>query len=177
MATLVKIINNRIQFISNNVKGLQSLEKRKKVFEYLKYCIANNGFIFLQEMQSAVYDEKRWQDDLKGKLFFPNGHSNSCGVAIDLLGNMNFNVLNKIQDNDGRILILDVQVDDAAFLLINLYNANKECEQLNVLTTLCNFLSNITDLHCKNIFGSDFNVFFDTNYEAQSGNPTLKKSQ
>ena len=90
---------------------------------------------------------------------------------------MNFNVLNKIQDNDGRILILDKQVDDAAFLLINLYNANKKCEQLNVVAILCNFLSNATDLHCKNIiFGGDFNVLFDTNYEAQGGNPTLKKS-
>ena len=91
---------------------------------------------------------------------------------------MNFNVLNKIQDNDGRVLILDIQVDDAAFLLVNLYNANKECEQLNALTTLCNFLSNITDLHYENIiFGGDFNVSFDTNYEAQGGNLTLKKSQ
>ena len=107
---------------------------------------------------------------------FSHGYSNSCGVAIGFLGNMNFNVLNKIQDNDGRILILDVQVDDAAFLLINLHNANKESEQLHVLITLCNFLSNITDLHCKNIvFGGDFNVFLDTNYEAQGGNPTLKK--
>ena len=84
--------------------------------------------------------------------------------------------MKKIQDNDGRNLILDIQVDDTAFLLINAYNANKECEQLNVLTTLCNFLSNISDLHCKNIIiGGDFNVFFDTNYEAQGGNPTLKK--
>ena len=131
--------------------------------------------MFLQEMHSTVYDEKRWHDELKGKLFFTHGHSNSYGVPIGFLGNMNFNVLNKIQDNDGRILILDVQVDDAAFLLINLYNANKECEQLNVLTTLCNFLSNITDLHCKNIiFGGDFNVFFDTNYEAQGGKLALK---
>ena len=70
-----------------------------------------------------------------------------------------------------------VKVDDTTFLLNNLYNSNKECEQLNVLTTLCNLLTNITDLHCKNvIFGGDFNVlFFDTNYEAQGGNPTLKK--
>ena len=61
-------------------------------------------------------------------------------------------------------------------LFWNLYSANKECEQLNVLTTLCNFLSNITDWHCKNIvFGGDFNVFFDSNYEAQGCNPTLKK--
>ena len=27
------------------------------------------------------------------------------------------------------------------------------------------------------IFGEDFNVFFDTNYEAQGDNPALKKSQ
>ena len=125
-------------------------------------------------MHSIVFDEKRWQDELQGKLFFSHGYSNSCGLAIGFLGNMNFNVLNKIQDKDRRILILDVQVDDATFLLINLYNAI--CEQLNVLTTLCNFLSNITDLHCKNIiFGRDFNVFFDTNYEAQGGRPTLKE--
>ena len=172
------MINNYIQFISNNLKRLQSLEKRIKVFEYLKNCISNNAFMFLQEMYSTAYNEKRWQGDLKGKKFFSHGHSNSRGVAIGFLGNMNFNVLNKIQYKDGRILILGVQVDDAAFLLISLYNANKKCEQLNVLTTLCNFLSNITGLHCKNIiFGGDFNVFFDTNYEAQGGNPTLKKRQ
>ena len=81
--------------------------------------------MFLQETRSTVYDEKRWQDNLTGKTFFSHGNSNSCGLAIALLGNMNFNVLNKTQDNDGRILILDVQVDDAAFLLIKLYNANK----------------------------------------------------
>ena len=56
--TLVKMINNHIQFISNNVKGLQSLEKRIKVFEYLKNCISNNGFLFLQETHSIVFDEK-----------------------------------------------------------------------------------------------------------------------
>ena len=70
---------------------------------------------------------------------------------------------------------MDVQVDDTAFLLINLYNVNKEFEELNVLKTLSNFLSHITDLYCKNrIFGGDFNVFFNTNYEAQGGNPTQK---
>ena len=165
------MINNYIQFISNNLERLQSLEKRIKVFEYLKNCISNNAFMFLQEMHSTAYDEKRWQGDLKGKIFFSHGLRNSRGVAIGFLGNMNFNVLNKIQYKDSIF-------DDAAFLLISLYNANKECEQLNVLTTLCNFLSNITGLHCKNIiFGGDFNVFFDTNYEAQGGNPTLKKRQ
>ena len=74
--------------------------------------------------------------------------------------------------------ILDVQVDGTDFLLINLCNPNKECEQLNVLTTLFHSLSNITDLHCKNIiFGRDSDILFGTNYEAQGGKPTPKKSQ
>ena len=68
----------------------------------------DKGFWILKklhrEMHSAIFDEKRWQYELKGKVFFSHGHSN-------------FNVLNKIQDNDGRILLLDVQVDDAAFFV------------------------------------------------------------
>ena len=110
--------------------------KKNKGLSILKNWISNNGFIFLQETHFTIYDEKKWQDELKGKLFSPHGHSNSCGVTIGFLGNMNFNVLNKIQDNDWRILILDIQVDGAAFLLIILYNANKECKQLSLLTTL-----------------------------------------
>ena len=53
------MINNYIQFISNNAKGLQSLKKRIKVFEYLKNYISNNGFMFLQETHSKIFDEKR----------------------------------------------------------------------------------------------------------------------
>ena len=94
------------------------------------------GLCFFKRHISLYMMKKKWQDELKGKLFFPHGHSNSGGVAIGFLGNMNFNVLNKIQDNDWRILILDIQVDGAAFLLIILYNANKECKKLSLLTTL-----------------------------------------
>ena len=74
---------------------------------------------------------------------------------------MVFEVSNKMQDESGRIPILDVKVSDNGFLLINLYNANKESKQLNTLSTLCNLLDDITDLHCKIIIlGGDFNIFF-----------------
>ena len=45
-----------------------------------------------------------------------------------------------------RIPILDVKVSDNDFLPINLYNANKEPNQLNTLLFLINILDNITDL-------------------------------
>ena len=110
---------------------------------------------------STIHDEKKWNDEFKGKLFFSHGQSNYYGVAIGFIGNTNFEVSNKKQNESGRILILDVKVSDNDFLLINLYNANKESEQLNTLSTLCNLSDSITDLHCKNIIlGGHFTKFF-----------------
>ena len=169
------MLSNSIRFISNNVKEIQSFEKRIKFFEYLKIAITSCGFIFLQETHSTIHDEKKWNDEFKGKPFFSHGQSNFLGVAIGFIGKLSFEVSNKKQDESGRILILDLKVSDNNFLLINLYNANKESEQLNTLSTLCNLLDDITDLHCKNIIlGRDFNIFFNVTYEARGGNPKMK---
>ena len=44
------IMTNTIgNFISNNVKGIRSSEKRLKISEYLKNNMHHNGFVFLQE--------------------------------------------------------------------------------------------------------------------------------
>ena len=68
-----------------------------------------------------------------------------------------------------------MKVSDNDLLLINLYNTNKEYEQLNTLSTLCNLLDDITDLHCKNIIlGVDFNIFFNLTYEARGRNSKMK---
>ena len=42
--------------------------------------------------------------------------------------------LNKInKDDHGRILIVDANIDDQNFVLINFYNANTEPEQMNTI--------------------------------------------
>ena len=69
--------------------------------------------------------KKNGTTSLRENSFLSHGLSNSCGVAIGFIGNMVFEVSNKIQDESGRIPILDVKVSDNDFLLINLYNANK----------------------------------------------------
>ena len=76
------------------------------------------GLYFFKRRNPPYMMKKDGSMSLK-ENYFSHGHNNSRGVAIGFLGNMNFNVLNKIQDKDGKILILDVQVDDAGFLLIN----------------------------------------------------------
>ena len=48
-------------------------QKRIKLFEYLKSYIATNGFVFLQETHSTFRDEKKWEDEFRGKFFFSHG--------------------------------------------------------------------------------------------------------
>ena len=168
--------SEQLNFLSNNVKGLQEGVKRTKVLEYLKNCVHSNGFVFLQETHSSITDEKKWNDEFHGQLFFSRGKTNSCGVAIGYLGSKPFNMLNQINDVNGRILILDVKVGDEIFVLANIYNPNNEAEQLLTLSEFCNFLNKIDDIKNKKIMlGGDFNAYFDSKLDASGGKPTIKK--
>ena len=42
-----------------------------------------------------------------------------------LLWNQKIEVINKKCDNYGRILLLEINIDDSLFMLVNIYNANK----------------------------------------------------
>ena len=73
--------------------------------------------------------------------------------------------------------MLETKIFDEIFLLINLYNANLECDQLTTFSTLLKLLEEIDDISNKKIIlGRDFNLFFDCKLEAFSGNPCLKKN-
>ena len=58
---------NNLTFISNNVKGIQTISKRIKIFEYLKNYVTTNSLIFLQGIHSSVKDQKVWNDEFEGK--------------------------------------------------------------------------------------------------------------
>ena len=74
---------------------------------------------------------------------------------------------NQKADTDGQILILDVTINDVNFVLINLYNANTETEQLSALNNLSSLLENFDVTFEKNlILAEDFNLFLN----AKGGN-------
>ena len=85
-------------------------------------------------------------------LFFSHGKSNSCGVAIGYCGTEDLKVLNTVHDNNGRILILDAELNGTNFLLINFYNSNTESEQLSTFSTLEKPLEKFDDYKKKNCF-------------------------
>ena len=166
----------KINFISNNVKGLQSTNKRLKLIKYFKDKIVSNGFLFLQETHATVNDEIEWKDDFKGEMFYSHGKSNSCGVLISFIGSKKVFIRNKLSDNDGRILILDADIDDENFILIKLYNPNAEAEQLKTLSKLTEKLTKLHLTQNNNVIcAEDFNLFFNVKLESYGGNPVFKK--
>ena len=118
--------------------------------------------------------EKEWADGFKGQLFFSHGKTNSCGVAIGYVGNKPCSLISQIKDNHGRLLVLEVKIDSEILILINIYNANTESEQLSTLTELNGMLINVKNIN-NIILGGDFNMHFDSKLEAKGGKLVLKK--
>ena len=80
-----------------------------------------------------------------------------------------------MSDKKGRVLVLDARIDDSDFLLINIYNANTEKEQVSVLNELTTILSNFENIHNHNVFlAGDFNIFCNASLDAKGGAPILK---
>ena len=68
-------------------------------------------------------------------LFF-TWTSSSTGCAIAFSPQFSCNIVNQVKDDNGRVLILKVTINGEKFLLINLYNANSEVDQISVLDLL-----------------------------------------
>ena len=147
----MSIMNGNYNFISNNVKGIKASEKRLKLFEYLRNNINDNGFIFLQETHLLLNDELKWKDDFRRPLFFSQGKSNSCRMAISYCRRGAFKVVNTACDKNGRFLILDAELNGTNVLLTNFYNSNTESEQLSTFSTLQKLLEKVDDYNKKKI--------------------------
>ena len=73
-------------------------------------------------------------------------------------------------------LSIIVSINDSERILINLYNANTEKEQIEVLSNLSAQLKTFVINQNKHIImAGDFNLFFNSNLDAAGGNPTLKR--
>ena len=70
-------------------------------------------------------------------------------------------------DKHGRMLIIEALTDDTKFMLINLYNANTENNQLTTFSKLTNMLENFDLTENKTVvfasfyFNICFNLFVD----------------
>ena len=80
-----------------------------------------------------------------------------------------------MSNSNGRILILDAELVGHQLLLINIYNANTETEQIQTRTTLSNMIISFdfSQLEAIKVF-RHFNLLYNKLLKASGGNPKTK---
>ena len=151
---------NCLTFITNNTEEIQNNSKRLSVVECFKNKLVNNEILFSQEIHSTFNEENIWKNDFNVPVFYSHCTSQSYGVLVAYFGNLNFSVDKQVGDKNGRILILDVNIYEIRYVLVNIHNASTEVEQVQVLSELSEFMKNINFLeeNCI-VLAGDLNVF------------------
>ena len=73
----------------------------------LEKNVAPKGILFLQETHSSVETDKQWNTEFKCQLWFSHGNTNSTGALTWFYGNINIVNKNQLNDEIGRIFILE----------------------------------------------------------------------
>ena len=98
--------------------------------------------------------------------------------SLLFFGNLNISANKQVGGKNGRILILDVNIDEIRYVLVHIYNANTEVEQVQVLSELSELMKNIIfSQENRIVLAVDINVFFDSKLETKGVKPSNKKNK
>ena len=124
-------MDDELSIYSLNTNGLGDKIKRKTIFRELqKY---KNSIFLLQETHSKECEENIWNNQWgNSKTIFSHGDSNSRGVAIFFSHDMNVNIINEYRDKNGRIIIIDIEIGNSIYTIVNLYAPTSNYEKQQV---------------------------------------------
>lgn len=144
-----------LTFCSYNVSGLQNRTKRKKVFTLIKDHRVD--IALLQESHSTGNISHLWQSEWGGNMFCSHGSSESCGVMTLFRRGLLYEILQSYFDDEGRVLILEIKIEEITYLIVNIYAPNNDQPEFFVEVA-----KRIESFENRNIiWGGDFNLVLD----------------
>ena len=99
-----------------------------------------------------------WSNEWGGKIYFCHGSKHSKGNAILFNPKLRVEIQQQIQCEDGRILILQVEVDDLKLVCANIYTPNDTSSQITFIRHVQNLLQQFSGENI--IIGGHFNFPF-----------------
>ena len=149
------IVLGKCNVLTLNVRGLRNRVKGRSVFCFLKD--QNCDRYFLQETYSEPKHEIIWKSEWGGDIFFSHGSLHSSGVCILLNPSLNYAFENIHNDQNGRIVSIDLNFNKNKLSLCNVYIPNDQCQQQVFLHNLSTFLMPNTDTE-NLLIGGDWNI-------------------
>jgi len=152
---------------SFNVKGLKEFEKRSEIFSWINKKQPN--ILLLQETHSNKNKEENWYTSWGNRnMFFSHGGTRAKGVCTCFKGNINFKLHKQKSDRDGRVLILDTEINNTRITIVNIYAPNEDIPTF--FEDVFIMLENFDNEHI--IFGGDLNLVFDLKMDKKGGKAT-----
>ena len=146
-----------------NVNGLVDSHKRNQVFYNFKQ--SEYQIFLIQEAHCSVDSEKNWKSEWGGDILFSHGTRESGGTCILFKNNVNKIIHNIITDENGRYVIVDIELDDLHLTLASLYAPNEDNPQFFV-----DFISKVESMGNDNrILGGDWNLVMDIGKDKRGG--------
>ena len=80
-------------------------------------------------------------------------------------------------DDDGRFIIMEAEIQDSLFLLVNVYAPNKTPDQWSFFDKLNNYIEEyVENAELRLIVGGDLNVSLNPDFCCSGGNSSRKES-
>lgn len=145
-----------LKIASLNVSGIRAAAKRRSLFDRLRRGAYD--LCLIQESHCTQKEAKIWQSEWGSQAYFCHGSSSSKGVIILLNRDLQFKVERKVDDGEGRILLLEINTKGNTYVIGSLYapTADSPEEQNRFMDSL---EESLTELNLVNvILGGDLNV-------------------
>ena len=102
---------------------MSNYEKRKAIFENYR---KNADLLVMQETHSQKENEEIWRNQWGGHVIYTHGTPASRGLAIFISKTIEPNISNVYTDDEGRLIILDIQENGVNITLIAIYAPNED---------------------------------------------------
>ena len=150
---------NCIRLYSWNVRGLRDVNKRKALYQVLNE--KNIDICLVQETFLTAELEKEISLEWKGVAIHNYGSNHSKGVSVFIKDDSKVKIDTLFKDNDGRVILLNLNINNETYTLVNIYAPNNE-------TSRCTFFRKVGEyIHChalnqsKLLMGGDYNYVQD----------------
>ena len=156
----------KINLLTLNCRGaIKDSNKRGCLKEFFKAKKLN--IVLLQETHIAQWDYKeKIENELECKSYWSFGSNSSRGTSILIFNNFEYEVLNFKRDSEGRVVTVDVKIENNIFKIASIYCPNEEKERKTFLDNLNIFLMGTQPL----ILGGDWNFIEDLKLDKIGGN-------
>ena len=144
-----------IKVATLNVRGLNNNNKCNVIFSWVKELY---DICLVQESYCTLANSDKFKRGWKGEILHSYSNStHSRSVSILFNRKLDYTVLNSHTDNDGRLILANLKINNNEFTLVNIYAPNSEAERIAFFNKMKEFIKVHAVNKSKLIIGGDFN--------------------